>query len=69
MPTQVTISRKTLRYHEQVIPQQNQIYTISFHMSSPTKDDRWKTPTQGGKLHPRKRKKVIFQQIQKNISI
>jgi hypothetical protein len=26
---------------------------------SPTKDNRWKTPAQGGKLHPRKSKKVI----------
>jgi hypothetical protein len=32
-----------------------QIYTISFHESSPTKDNRWKTPTQRGKLHPRKK--------------
>jgi hypothetical protein len=37
-----------------------------FHKSSPTKDNRWKTPAQGGKLHPRKSKKVIiFQQTQK----
>jgi len=33
-----------------------------FHKSSPTKDNRWKTPTQGGKLHHRKSKKVIFLQ-------
>jgi hypothetical protein len=46
---------------------QKQIYTISLHKSSPTKDNRWKTPTQGGKLHPRKSKKVIFQQSQKKI--
>jgi hypothetical protein len=37
--------------------------------SSPTKDNRWKMPTQGGKLHPRKSKKVIFfQQTQKRIA-
>jgi hypothetical protein len=30
--------------------------------------NRWKTPTQGGKLHPRKSKKVIFQQTQKKIA-
>jgi hypothetical protein len=29
---------------------------------------RWKTPTQGGKLHPRKIKKVIFQQTPKKIA-
>jgi hypothetical protein len=29
---------------------------------------RWKTPTQEGKLHPRKSKKVIFQQTQKKIA-
>jgi hypothetical protein len=34
---------------------QNQIYTISFHRSSPTNDNRWKTPTQGGKVQPRKK--------------
>jgi hypothetical protein len=28
---------------------------ISFHKSSPTKDNRWNTPTQGGKLHSRKK--------------
>jgi hypothetical protein len=33
----------------------NQIYTISFHKSSPTKDNRWKIPTQGEKLHPRQK--------------
>jgi hypothetical protein len=34
------------------------------HSSNPAlqrKDNRWKTPTQGRKLHPRKNKKVIFQ--------
>jgi hypothetical protein len=35
----------------------NQIYTISFHKSSPIKDNRWKMPTQEGKLHLRKRKR------------
>jgi hypothetical protein len=28
---------------------------MSFHKSSPKKDNRWKTPTQGQKLHPRKK--------------
>jgi hypothetical protein len=40
---------------------------MSFHKSTPTKDNRWKTPTQGEKLHPKKSKKVIFQQTQKKI--
>jgi hypothetical protein len=35
--------------------------------SSPTKDNRWKTPTQGGKLHPRRSKKALFQQTHTNI--
>jgi hypothetical protein len=43
------------------------MYIISFHKYSPTKDNKWKTPTQGEKLHPRKSKKVIFQQIQKKL--
>ena len=33
------------------------------------KNNKWKTPTQGGKLHPRKTKKIIFlQQTQKKIA-
>jgi hypothetical protein len=40
-------------------------YTISLHRSNPTKDNRWKKPAQGGKIHPRKSKKVIFQQTHK----
>jgi hypothetical protein len=38
----------------------NQIYTISLHQYSSSKDNKWRTPTQGGKLHPRKSKKIIF---------
>jgi hypothetical protein len=59
----ISIDRENKIFHDK-----NQIYTISFHKSSLTKDNRWKTPTQGGKLHPRKRKKVIFQQTQKKIA-
>jgi hypothetical protein len=61
MPAQTTIPGKILNYYRlrnQYIPWQNQIYTISFHKSSPTKDNRWKMPMQGGKLCPRKRKKM-----------
>jgi hypothetical protein len=63
---------KTLNYYRwrnQDIPRKNQIYIVSFHKSSPTKDNRWKTPAKGGKLHPRVSKKVIiFQQTQKKIA-
>ena len=68
MPAQATISSKTLNYHrwaKQDISWQNQIYIIFFNRSSPTKDNRWKTPIQGWKLHPRKSEKIIFQQTQK----
>jgi hypothetical protein len=34
---------------------ENANYTVSFHKSSPTKDNRWKTLTQGGKIHHRKK--------------
>jgi hypothetical protein len=44
------------------------MYTISFHKLSPSKDNTWKTLTQGGKLYPRKRKKVFFQQTPKKIT-
>jgi hypothetical protein len=39
---------------------ENQIHTISFHKSSPTKDSKGKTPTQRWRLCPRKSKKVIL---------
>jgi hypothetical protein len=67
MPALATIPRKILTYHRwrnQDIPWQYQIYTISSHKSSPTKNNKWKTPTQGGKLQARKIKKLIFQQTQ-----
>jgi hypothetical protein len=32
-------------------------YTISLRKSSPSKDTKWKTLTQGWKLHPRKERK------------
>jgi hypothetical protein len=38
------------------------------YLSSPTKLNRWKTPSKGGKLHPRKSKKELFQQTQKKIA-
>jgi hypothetical protein len=42
---------------------------IIFDNPSPTKDNKWKTPTQGGKLYPRISKKVIFfQQTPKKIT-
>ena len=54
MPPKATIGSKTLNYHKwrnQGIPRQNQIYTISLHKSSHSKDNKWKIPTQGRKLH------------------
>jgi hypothetical protein len=57
LPAQATIPCKALNHHRwtnQSIPRQNQIYTISFH-KSPSKDNKGKTPTQRGKLHPRKK--------------
>jgi hypothetical protein len=49
MPAQATIPSQTFNYHRwrnQSIPRQNQIHTISFHESSPSKDNnRKKTNT------------------------
>ena len=62
-PAKATIPSKNLNYHvwrNQENPWQNQIHIISFHKHSTTKDNRWKSPTQGGKLHPRKSKKITF---------
>ena len=45
MPAQATISSQTfnyLRWRNQSIPQQNQIHTLSFHESSPSKDNNRK---------------------------
>jgi hypothetical protein len=60
----ITIDRENKIFHKKTKFTQY-LSTIS----SPTKDNRWKTPIQGGKLHPRKGKKVIFfQQTQKKIA-
>jgi hypothetical protein len=56
----ITIDKETKVFHDK-----NQIHTISFHKSSPSKDNKGKTPTQGWKLHPRKGKKVMLQQTYK----
>jgi hypothetical protein len=71
MPAQGTRPSKTLNFHRwrnQSIPLQNQIYSISFHKSGPSKDNKGKIPTQGGKLCPKKIKKIIFQQTVKRIA-
>jgi hypothetical protein len=63
MPAQATIPSKTLNYHRwrnQSIPLQNQIHTISFHESSPSKANKGKTSTQGGKLHLEKARNDSF---------
>ena len=40
-----------------------------FLQIQPTKNNRWKTAQQGGKLYTRKRKKVIFyQETQKKVA-
>ena len=44
---------------KQDISQQNQIYT-NLSRSLDLKDNKWKTPTWGGILCPRKNKKIIF---------
>jgi hypothetical protein len=43
-----------------IFHKQKQIHRISFHTYSFSKDNKWKTPIQGGKLHPRKSMKIIF---------
>jgi hypothetical protein len=50
-----TIDGKNKIFHDK-----NQIHTKSFHESSPTKENKGKTPVQGGKQHPRKSKKIII---------
>jgi hypothetical protein len=50
----ITIDGETKVFHDK-----NQIHTISFHESSPSKDNKGKTPPQRWKLHSRKSKKVI----------
>jgi len=47
----------------------SQIFTISSHKYSSTKNNRWKTPTQRGKLHPSKSNKlIVFQLTPKKIA-
>ena len=57
----ITIDGETKIFHEK-----NQIHTISFHESSPSKDNKGKIPIQGWKVCPRKSKNVI---LQKNLKI
>jgi hypothetical protein len=47
------------------IPRQNQIHPLSFHKSSPSKDNNRKEAIQGRKSSPRTSKKVIPQQNKK----
>ena len=68
MPAHIHNKTVSDRWRNQDIPIQKQIYTISFHKFSCTKDNRGKTPTQAEKLHHRKIRKVIFQQTQKKIA-
>ena len=68
IPAQATIPSQTLNYHRwrnQRIPRQNQIHTLSFHESSPSKDNKRKEAIQGWKSCPRTSKKVIPQQTKK----
>ena len=62
-PAQATIPSKTLN-----IDEETKIFRgkkkITQYLSTNPALQRWKTPTQGGKLHYRKSKKVIFQQSQ-----
>jgi hypothetical protein len=63
MPTQATILAKlpiaidgeTKVFHDK------SKFTLSFHESSLSKDNKRKTATQGGKLYSRKSKKAILQ--------
>jgi hypothetical protein len=67
MPAQATIPTQTFNYHRwrnQSFPPQNQIHTLSFHESSPSKDNNKKKQTktkknkkqiQGQKLGPTKK--------------
>ena len=52
----ITIDGETKVFHYKIK------FTLSFHESNPSKDNKRKTPTQGQKLHNRKSKKVILQQ-------
>jgi hypothetical protein len=60
MQAQATIPNKTLSItingEMKVLHDKNQIYIISFQKSSPSKDNKWKTTTQGGKLQHRNSK-------------
>jgi hypothetical protein len=66
MPAQATIHSQSfnyLRWRNKSIPRQNQIHTLSFHESSPSKDNNRKKTIQGQKPLPRKSKLVIPQKI------
>jgi hypothetical protein len=66
MPVQATIPRKTIitinreseMFHEKI-----KFTHLSTNPALPTKDNIWKTPIEGVKLHPWKSKKVLIHQI------
>jgi hypothetical protein len=51
----ITIDGEINIFHDK-----KQNHTMSFHESGPSKDNKGKTPTQRGNLHPRKKKKQSF---------
>jgi hypothetical protein len=65
MLAQATIPSQTFNYHRwrnQRIPKRNQIHTLTFQESRPSKDNNRKKRTiKGRKPRPRKSKKVILQ--------
>jgi hypothetical protein len=76
MPAQATIPSQSFNYHRwrnQSIQEQNQIHILSFHESSPSKDNNTHTHThththkiQGQKPRLRKSKKVILQNLKED---
>jgi hypothetical protein len=69
MPAQTTIPSKTLNYYrwkKQDITRPNLHDTFP---QSPTKSNRWKMPTQGGKLHTRISKKISFNKPKRRLNI
>jgi hypothetical protein len=63
MPAQATILSKTLNYHRwrnQSIPRGTQIHTITFLEFSPSKNNKAKTSTQGGKYILEEGRKELF---------
>jgi hypothetical protein len=69
MPAHTTTPSKTLNYHrwrnQGIHEKKKQIHTIYFHKSSTSKNNKWKTLIQRGKLNEKKQESNLSTNLKK----